>query len=82
MNGILESQVFFFISSVGFIMLWILAVIFLVYLNRAMKTLSRIIDKAEKDIDSIGDTTQELLDDVRESAVFGFLFKKKRKRKS
>lgn len=82
MNGILESQVFFFISSLGFIVLWILAVIFLVYLNRATKTLSRIMEKAEKDIDNLGDVTKELLEDVRESAVFGFLFRKKKKGKN
>jgi hypothetical protein len=75
----MQSQVFFFISSIGFILLWILAALFLIYLIRAMKSFSRMIDKVEKNIDEISDTTKDLVEDVKESAVFRFLFKKKRK---
>lgn len=39
------------------------------------------MEKVEKDIDNIGDTTKEMLDEMRDSAVFNFLFGKK-KRKS
>jgi len=80
METLLQSQIFFFISSIGFIVLWILAVIFLFYLIRATKTFSRIIDKLEKNIDEIGDTTKDLIEDIKDSTVFRFLFKKKRKR--
>jgi len=31
------------------------------------------------DIESMGDTTKEMLEDIRDSAVFGFLFRKKKK---
>jgi uncharacterized protein YoxC len=79
MNSLLQSQIFFFISSIGFIILGILAGIFLFYLIRTTKILSQIMDKVEKDVDSIGDTTKEMLEDVRDSAVFSFLFRKKRK---
>ena len=80
MNGILESQVFFFISSIGFVMLWILSGVLLFYLIRATKAFNRIMEKVDKDIDTIGDTTREMLEDVRDSAVFGFLFRKRKKR--
>ncbi len=80
MNTIMQSQVFFFISSVGFIILWILVAIFLYYLIRAMNTFSRIIDRMEKNIDSISDTTEEMIEDVRDSMVFRFLFGKKNHR--
>lgn len=81
MDTLLQSQVFFFISSVGFVVLWILAAIFLFYLIRATNTFSKIIDKVEKDVDSIGDTTKEMLEEVRDSTVFNFLFRKKKKRR-
>ena len=81
MENILQSQIFFFISSLGFIVLWVLAVIFLFYLIRATKAFSRIIDKLEKDVDKIGDTTKDLLEEIKNSIVFNFLFKKKKKRK-
>jgi hypothetical protein len=79
MDTLLQSQVFFFISSIGFVLLWILAAVFLYYLIRATKAFSRIMDKIEKDISNIGDTTREMLEDVRDNIIFKFLFGKKRK---
>ena len=79
MNTLLQSQVFFFISSIGFILLWILAAIFLFYLIRATNILSKIMEKIEKDVENVGDTTKEMLEDVRDSAIFNFLFRKKKR---
>ncbi len=81
MDGILQSQVFFFISSIGFIVLWIFASIFLYYLIRSFRTFHRILDKVEKDIDHIGDTTKEMLEEVKDSVAFNFLFRGKKKHK-
>ena len=74
-----QSEIFFFISSVGFVTLWILFAIFLIYLIRIMHTFTRIIKKVEKDIDKISETTKDMFLDMRESTVFRFLFGKKRK---
>lgn len=79
MDAIEQSQVFFLISSVGFVALWILLAVLIVYLIRATRTFSRIMEKVEKDIDEIGDTTKEMIEDLRSSAIFNFLFRKKRK---
>jgi hypothetical protein len=37
------------------------------------------MEKVEKDIGNIGDTTKEMLDDFRDNIVFKFLFGKKKK---
>ena len=74
-----QSDIFFFISSIGFVTLWILLAIFLVYLIRVMNTVSKILEQIEKGINDIGDTTKDMLEDVRDSAVFRFIFGKKRK---
>jgi uncharacterized protein YoxC len=82
MNILLQSQVFFFISSVGFVVLWIMVAIFLFYLIRVTNTFLRIIEKVEKDINNIGDTTKEMLDAMKDNIIFRFIFgKKKRSRK-
>ncbi|MEI8174401.1 MAG: DUF948 domain-containing protein [bacterium] len=84
MNSLIQSQVFFFISSIGFIILAVLVGILLFYLIRVSRTFSRIIEKAEEDINSIGDTTKEILAEIRENNLFQFLanfFKKKKKSK-
>ena len=79
MDGILQAQVFFIISSVGFVILWSFVAVLLFYFIRATQTFSRIMDKIEKNIDSVGDATKEMLGDVRDSVMFNFLFRKKRK---
>ena len=80
-NALMQSQIFFFISSVGFIFLWVLLVVLLLYVIRAVNIFSIIMEKVEGDINNIGDTTKEMLEEVRESAVFNFLFRKKKKYK-
>lgn len=79
MDTFLQMQVFFFISSVGFIVLGILVAVFLFYLIRATDTLSRILEQIEKDVNNIGDTTKEALNDMRDSTIFRFIFGKKKK---
>ena len=64
-----QSQIFFFISSIGFVFLWILVAIFLVYLIRATNALSKMLEKVEKDVDAIGDTTKEMVEDIKENIV-------------
>jgi uncharacterized protein YoxC len=81
MDTLLQTQIFFFISSVGFVFLWILVAIFLFYLIRAMKTFSRIMDRIEKGMNNISDTTKDLFEDMRNSLIFNFLFSKKKKHK-
>jgi len=62
-----------------YILALIMAGIFLFYLIRAMNTFNRIMDKIEKDIEKIGDTTKEMIEDLKGSFIFNFLFRKKRR---
>jgi large-conductance mechanosensitive channel len=79
MDTYTQTQVFFFISSVGFVVLWIFTAVFLFYLIRATNTLSRILEKAEKDINDLGETTKEIIEEIRDNKIFNFLFGKKRR---
>ena len=81
MNATEQSQIFFLVSSFGFIILGFLVAILLVYFIRATSAFSRIMEKIEGDIDKIGDTTKEMIEDMRDSIIFRFLFKKKKHRK-
>ncbi len=75
-----NSEVFFIISSVGFVTLWILIAIVLAYILRAVHTFSRIITRVERDINTIGDTTKELLEDMQTSSVYKFLFGRRKQK--
>ncbi|TSC71240.1 MAG: Uncharacterized protein G01um101449_7 [Parcubacteria group bacterium Gr01-1014_49] len=81
MTDLMQSEVFFFISSIGFIILTILAATVLVFVLRAFRSFSKILDKAEKDIDAIGDTTKDMLEEMRDSSVFRFVFQGRKKHK-
>lgn len=81
MDSLMESQIFFFISSLGFIILGALVAVICIQVIRVINTFSKIINTIERDIDSIGDTTRELIEDMRDSMVFRFLFKSHRRKK-
>ncbi len=81
MNTLMQSEIFFFISSIGFIVLGILIAAALIYILRSLHLFSKILKKAEKDIDSMGDTTKEMLEDLRDSTVFRFLVGNRKRKK-
>lgn len=74
-----QSEIFFLISSIGFVILGILFAVFLFYLIRALNTFSRILSLIEKDVNQIGDATKEILEDVRDSSVFRLILGKRRR---
>jgi len=57
----IQSQIFFLISSIGFTILGILVGIIIVYILSIIKSFSKILKIIEKDIDSIGDTPKIFL---------------------
>lgn len=79
MTEIMKSEIFFFISSIGFVVLTVLLSILIVYVIRTIHTWKRILDKLEDNIGDMGDTAKDMLEDVRDSTWFRF-FAGKRKR--
>lgn len=83
MNTLMQSQVFFFISSVGFIILFALIAWLLIKVLAAMETFQNILNKIEAGVDKIGDTTKEVMEDLQDSTVYRVLVgNKKRVRKT
>ena len=54
--------------------------IIMVYILSIIKSFSKIIKRAEKDIDSIGDTTKEIFEEILDSNVFRFVFRSRIKK--
>jgi hypothetical protein len=71
----LANKAFLYLQSV--LSFWILVAIFLVYLIRATNALSKMLKR--KDVDQIGDTTKEMVEDIKDSVIFNFLFRKKKR---
>ena len=81
-NAIMHSEIFFIISSVGFIILGIIAIILGILCTKTVASFLRILARIESSMDAIGDTTQELLEDMRNSFVFQMLFRPKKAKRS
>lgn len=79
MNGLSNAELFFIISSVGFVVLWSLLAVLLYYLIRATRAFDRIIERVEGDINKVGDITREMFEEMRDSAIWNFIFRKKKK---
>jgi uncharacterized protein YqhQ len=77
METLSQSDIFFFISSVSFVILWILVAIFLFYLIRVVKIFYRIIDRVEGDVNKVGDITREMFEEMKDSAVWSFISRRK-----
>ncbi len=79
----MKSDVFFVISSAGFVVLSVLLAIAIFYAIRAFRTWGRILDKLEGNVESMGDTAKDMLEDVRDSNIFRFIAgRRKRNKKS
>lgn len=75
----MHADVFFFISAVGFVILFVLWALLAVYLMRATRAFHRLVRKAHRDADEIGGKAKDMLDDVKESSIFHLFFKHKKK---
>lgn len=81
MNTVLHADIFFIISSFGFIIFFILITMILFAILRLTKKVERIADMVEKKIDVIGDEAEELFLGLQDSLVFRILFGSRRQRK-
>lgn len=79
MQSIAQANTFFFVSSIGFTILFIIVLIAGIYLVKILHTVARISKRVEKDIDTIGDTAKDFVLDLQQSSLFGFLFRKRKK---
>lgn len=79
MDGLEQVQLFFIISSVGFVALWLFLAVLLYYVLRVIRTFDRILTKIESDINKVGDITREMFEELKGSGVWNFIFRKKKK---
>lgn len=79
MNSLVHADIFFFISSIGFILLFVLAIVALVYVVGILAGIKRIASRLEHSIDHMSDEAKEFFADIQDSVVYRLIFRKKRK---
>lgn len=72
-------QLFFIISSVGFVLLWVLVGIFLFYLIKTMQIFHRMSEKLEKSINEMSDSVEDMVEDIRNHSIYRLIFGSKNK---
>ncbi|MEO5646544.1 MAG: hypothetical protein ABIO57_02115 [Candidatus Paceibacterota bacterium] len=82
MNSIPHADVFFLVATIGFIIIFALLVVVLIYIISLFKSVNRITKKIENNIDTIGDTAKDFVVSLWDSSVFSWIFGKKRKSKN
>ena len=71
---LIHADIFFFISSIGFILVTIALLIGLFYIIRVVRSVDRITVKIEDGIDTVGDDAKNLISDLRDSMAFRMIF--------
>lgn len=80
MDTIYQANIFFFISSVGFIIFFTLIAIALIQLIRLLKNVNAMAEKVEGNIETISEEAKDMVLEFRDSPVMGFLFGRRRKK--
>ena len=79
---LVHADIFFFISSIGFVVVTFVALVGLVYIISILRRVDRITKKIETGITTMEEHTREFISDLRESMVFRVLFGGRKKRRT
>ena len=82
MTTLAQADIFFFISSIGFVILGIVLATLMVFTIIAIRSFIRILDRIESSLDTIGDTTLDLIEDLQSNVFFRMLFHPKKRSRS
>jgi uncharacterized protein YoxC len=81
MEPLLKADIFFFITSVAVIICTIVFVIAGYYVIKTMKNISRISESLKNTVESAESELADMSAHVRDSALFTFIFGKRKKAK-
>lgn len=80
MQTLIHADIFFFISSVGFVLVTCVLLVGLMYVISILRSVRRITERIENGMDTVGEDARELVSDLRESTVFRMLFGGRKRR--
>lgn len=79
MDSLLQADIFFFISTLGFIVVFILVAILVLRLIKLLKIAREMAGKLEENVDTISLEAKEFFTDLRKSFLYRIFFGKKKK---
>lgn len=81
MESIIRSDIFFFITSISVVIFTVFLIIIGFYFVRIMRNFSKISDTLKNAVDDTNIELREMVEHVRESSAFSFVFGNKKKKK-
>lgn len=81
MESFLKMDIFFFITSIAVVLCTIVFIIVGYYVIKTMKNVSEISDKLKQGVNDADTELREMSEHIRESAIFSFIFGKKKTKK-
>ncbi len=73
-----HAEVFFLISSIGFVLLFLLGAVILVQVIGLLHKVRAMSEKLEDRVSEVSSDVKEFFADIRESTMYRFLFRKKK----
>ncbi len=80
MDTLMQADIFFFISSIGFVLITIGVLILVYYAIRAVRRFEEFTEVVEAHIEDAKDGVMDFKEDIKESLVYNFIFGKKKKK--
>jgi len=81
METLIKADIFFFVTTIFVVVLIVFFIIIGLYLVKAMKNFASISDTLKKGVDNADEEIRDIVEQVKDSPVFSFIFGKSRKKK-
>jgi hypothetical protein len=81
MESLVQADIFFFITSIAVIICTIVFIVTGYYVIKTMKNISRISESLKNTVESAESELADISNHVRDSALFTFIFGKRKKSK-
>lgn len=80
MNTLVHADIFFFVSTIGFIVLCALGVVVLVYVIGILSRIKKISEKIGDNVEVMSEEAREFVQDLRSSGIYRMLFGRPKKK--
>ena len=77
----MKADIFFFVTTIAVVVLSVAILYSLFYIVSAFKRLEAYAEKIERNMEDASVEVKEIGEDIRESFLYNFLFKKKKRNK-
>jgi hypothetical protein len=80
MDTLIQANIFFFITSIAVIAISFFVILLVIKLKKLVTSLHGLVERLKDAGDYVGDEAKDLMEDIKQSPIFRFLFPRRKKR--